>query len=120
MRYPVDAKVTKFSSGKMLGFAAVMFAFNEGEDAVIQLDGFKLFRATDGGIQVALPSTLDKKGEYKNIFYPLQKESESFQNWMESISNLVSQKYAALDSAPAPTPQQQTTSAIHTNDDIPF
>jgi len=60
--------INKFKSGKLLGFADIMFSLRDDGNGIFTIKGFKIFRDDDGnGVQVALPSKKEENGKY----YPL-------------------------------------------------
>lgn len=117
--YPVDAKISKYQKGKLLGFAKVFFSVVEKGNGVIEMDGFRIF-AGDEGLQVAPPSKKADDGTYSPLFRIVDKEDPGANAWMESISNLVKQKFAAESSNTTPTSTPVTNGGGIKKDDIPF
>lgn len=117
--------INKFQSGKLLGFADVLFSVREGGNGVLNIKGFKIFRDDDsGGIQIALPSRKDDKGEYRPLVH-LNKEDPDATELMNHIKEKISVAYQNTGDKPMgqKTPPNRSTDQIRNDPDpsgIPF
>jgi DNA-binding cell septation regulator SpoVG len=117
--------LNKYNSGKLLGFADIMFRLRDDGDGCITIKGFKLFSGDDG-ISIALPSRKDDKGDY----YPLVNinlENEDGRALSDHIKEEIMKVYNNSDknseskkeTSKKSTNTQQKNNSIG-DDDIPF
>ena len=91
--FPVKVDITKFESGKFLGYARVGFAMRQGGNVAFTITDFSIFRdEQSGGINVAMPSKKNKEGKYNNILQ-FTKGDQDGQFLYNSIQEKVSEAY---------------------------
>lgn len=94
--------VNKFQSGKLLGFADILFSLREGGNGILNIKGFKIFRDDNGsGLQVALPSKKDDKGGYLPLL-TLAKDDPDSVAFMDHLKEKVSIAYNSAPDTRAP------------------
>ena len=125
MRYSMRvAKVfaNKYESGKLLGFADIIFSLTDGGNGCLTIRGFKIFKNEKGsGIQVGLPSKKDDKGEYRPLV-SMDFENEDGKAFMNHLTEEVVKAY---NSAPAKGEKKQGDAQAQNgggigDEDIPF
>jgi hypothetical protein len=77
-----NAVFYEHSSGKMLGFADVQFALYDGDEGLMTIKGWKVFRGDNGDVSVQPPAT-KKDGEsgpqyFPTIFFSKDSVAEEF------------------------------------------
>jgi len=117
----------RYESGKLLGFADIIFSLADGGNGCMTIRGFKIFKnEKGGGIQVGLPSKQDDKGEYRPLV-SMDFENEDAKAFMNHLTDEVAKAY---NNAPARGEKKQSSapnSETNTDsgggigsDDIPF
>jgi len=122
----VDVKFREYKTGKMLGFANVMFSFTKNGDGAVWVNGFTVFDRENGQIDVSFPSTKekDKNGEIKwrKVFWFVEGNEEAGR-WKEHVREEVQShynKYLHESTANKNVRTQEKTNSTNFDDDIPF
>lgn len=100
--------INKYSSGKLQGFANVIFSNREDAKGGIRIDGFKIFNG-DKGLWVDFPSTQTVK-EGKVEYFPIfkfTKDDEDAADWQKSVADRIIAAYKA-ESGEKKTPKGDT------------
>jgi len=118
-----------FESGKLLGFADIIFSLTDGGNGCMTIRGYKIFKGNNGGIQVGLPSKKDDKGEYRPLV-SMDFENEDAKAFMDHVTEEVAKAYAAAlkvkkDGGNTGSNNSGTGSSVPSgggidDDDIPF
>ena len=124
----VKVFVNRHKSGKLLGFADVIFALSDGGNGCITIKGFKIFKGQDDiGLQVGLPSRKDDKGEYHPLVW-MDFDNEDAKVFMNHITDVITREYHNPTNTRKPQVQAQPTQSQPQNqpvnsindEDIPF
>ena len=109
---------TKYSKGKLLGFADISFSLSEGGRGCMLIKGFKLFK-DEVGIQVAMPSK-EVMVDGERRFYPLIKldpENEDSKQFMDYLNDKVTVEYKKAKEQQS----EEASESVFPNDDgVPF
>jgi len=114
------AFVKKYESGKLLGFADVIFNLTGEGDGCVTIKSFKIFKKDEGGIQLGMPAPKNEKGEY----FPVLKidiEKPDGKEFLDHLTEEIYKAYNGKSSDGPQTPNQNNNSGGGIgSDDIPF
>ena len=107
----------KINSGKMLGFVDIMFSLSDDSDGCMTIRGFKIFKGSNGGIQMGLPSRKDGDEYYPLISMDFDKNDAKA--LMNHITEEVAVVYNAAPSKDSTDNSNNSGGGID-DSDIPF
>ncbi len=81
--------------GKMVAFADIYFSLLDGGDGVLIVRGCKIFKADDGGYNIALPTRKDDKD---NKYYPVVSIDKDKKEGLEFLTYLNQEATKAYNS----------------------